>query len=217
MEKVFDHLKEAYNLLIAENGQGVDKPMPRRLASVIAILFKKEGKDFILSVRQQARVESRSTQPAPKRSGEPSSRRAERLARKETILGTAPDQVGARLKRLRRQEQKQVGRLVAELPVAVKQQVLDRAFKTKPEVVAAVSMSASHPTVKAPEGDKPLTTAEAQTAISLSGKVIGETYGEARLRLTLLGMGKTEEELDGRSATQMGNILKKALLTEGND
>lgn len=191
-DKIFTNLTEAYNLLIAQNGQGVDKPMPRQLAGVIRVLYKKKGVDFL----QQARIAAR-TPILP--------------AQRVKIEGVAPNRPSRPA--LQETNSGQSGTTREERQRKRQGETLDtRALVVEDENIELGVGSGEEETPNIV-----LSTAEVSGILAMSSADIDKTYGATRLHATLLAMEIGEAALEGKTGRQLANLLKKTLQEDEND
>jgi len=197
----FEHLQEAYSLIARD--QGVDKPNTRMIAIVITNLYRGEGKNFILSVRQGLRGSVAATRTARTVAEKPRGVRETPQRSPTTTLGNS-DNNASKTSRLQRQAQR-LGETLEGAPVAA----ADKPAPAKTTPPAKVEMPT--PDESQEKNLSPLNTDEAKVAATSSPKEIARVFGQARIKATLMKMGHIEEDFKDRSGTQLAVMLKKAI------
>jgi len=197
----YEHLQEAFKSIAKE--QGIDKPNTRMLAIVITNLYRGEGKNFILSVRQTLRGSVAATRTARAVAEKPRGERETQQRSLTTTLGNS-DISASKTSRLQRQAQR-LGVTLEGAPVVA----ADKPAPVKTTPPAKVEMPTRDESQE--KNLSPLNTDEAKVAATSSPKDIARVFGQARIKATLMKIGHLEEDFKDRSATQLAVMLKKDL------
>lgn len=206
-EKRADALEKGlafYRAVLSLNGQGVSRPIPLRLSQMIQLLFNEEGRRAVLAVTRS--LQTAQPQARTVEAGKPqgASQRQQRQAREndalpQTVNLSGKEMTPDRAARMERRKQ-------AATPLQKRQKenaAADNPIITQEEIIAELS----RPEFLA------LTDSELSeiTNLELGGAAIVKQYGEARVLATLKDFEVLESDTVGRSANQLGNLLKKKL------